>query len=256
MRRIRGGAEWNSVPNSGMGSPTSLDKALDLCEALSASPRGSTLADLARQVRLPTPTAHRLLAVLRRRGYVRQDEESGRYLLTLRWLDVSFRAIGRSEIRLHAYPVLRQYAVSTGLRTFVALPGEGEVSYVWSAGADDVSMYTAYGKAMPGHCSLYFADGQATRRLVCMKLARGREDSRPDGAWRLGFDEKDPPDVARLNCTCAPVHDYTGREVARVGIFAHGTDEHPLHAEYTRAAWELARRVSLRLGHLGAAPDD
>ena len=46
----------------------------------------------------------------------------------------------------------------------VAVPGEGEVTYVWSSGADEVSMYTAYGRAMPGHCSIYFgADQEAAR---------------------------------------------------------------------------------------------
>jgi hypothetical protein len=47
--------------------------------------------------------------------------------------------------------------------------------------------------------------------------------------------------------------DYTGREVARVGLFGHGADDRALCAETHRRAWELARHVSLRLGHLPAA---
>ncbi len=57
---------------------TSLDKALDLCEALSQSPRGLSISDLSRQLRRPAPTVHRLLGVLKRRGYVQQDEETSR----------------------------------------------------------------------------------------------------------------------------------------------------------------------------------
>ncbi|MGH9219295.1 MAG: helix-turn-helix domain-containing protein, partial [Vicinamibacterales bacterium] len=51
-------------------SLTSIDKALEVCEALSGVPRGMTLSDLARALRLPASTVHRLLAVLKRRGYV------------------------------------------------------------------------------------------------------------------------------------------------------------------------------------------
>jgi hypothetical protein len=49
------------------------------------------------------------------------------------------------------------------------------------------------------------------------------------------------------------VHDYTGRQVARVGVFTHAADEQPFCAEQAAAATELARMISLRLGHLPAA---
>ena len=38
------------------GTTTSIDKALDVCEALSSSQRGMTLTDLARGVGLPRPS--------------------------------------------------------------------------------------------------------------------------------------------------------------------------------------------------------
>ena len=43
---------------------TSIDKALEVCEVLSGAPRGMSLSDLARALRQPAPTVHRLLAVL------------------------------------------------------------------------------------------------------------------------------------------------------------------------------------------------
>ena len=79
---------------------TSLEKALDLCEALAGVQQGLSVSELARRVRQPAPTVHRLLAVLKRRGFVRQDEDTFRYGLTLKMLDLSFRVLGRSELRL------------------------------------------------------------------------------------------------------------------------------------------------------------
>lgn len=193
---------------------TSVDKALEVCETLSRDPRGMSLVEIARTVKQPPPTTHRLLAVLKRRGYVRQDEESLRYSLSLKMLDLSFVALGRSELRLHAYPVLREYVLRTGERGFVAVPAAGEVTYIWSTGRDEVTMRTVYGRTIGPPSTA----GNGLQRLLSMG---------------------------------ASVYDYTGREVARVGILRH----HPvadadLAREHQRAASELARLLSMRLGHL------
>jgi DNA-binding MarR family transcriptional regulator len=234
---------WNGKRPDRQSSTTSLEKALEICEALSARPEGMSVSELARQVPLPGPTVHRLLRVLKTRGYVQQDEMTKRYRLTLKMLDLSFRVLDRSELRLHAYPVLRDFVLRTNARAFLAMLADGEVTYVWNAGPDEVAMHTTYGKPMPGHCSLYFSP-ESVRRLSCLRLERapGTAD-----IVRLG-----PPAVSRsgqrLACTCAPVYDYTAREVARVGVFAHDVPDEELAGSRGPDASELARLISLRLG--------
>ena len=231
---------------------TSLEKALEICEALSGAARGVSLRELSKSLAMPAPTVHRLLNVLKRRGYVRQDDETARYSLTLKMLDLSFRLMGRSELRLHAYPVIREHVVRTAQRAFFAVPAVGEVTYIWSAGPDEVATYTAYGREMPGHCAMFFGS-EGTRRLSCVRLAQPRDAANPSAVVvRLGS-PSNAPDPQRLLCTCAPVCDYTGREVARVGVFTHAADEGPFSTSAPRAAWELARLISMRLGHLPAA---
>lgn len=229
---------------------TSLEKALDLCEALAGVQQGLSVSDLARRVKQPAPTVHRLLAILKRRGFVRQDEDSFRYSLTLKMLDLSFRVLGRSELRLHAYPVLREHVLRTGSRAFIAIPGLGEVTYLWAAGPDEVGMHTAYGREMPVHCAVY-VDASANRRLSCFKLEQPRDVGEPDRI-AVRFGASAPNHIQRLLCTCAPVYDYTGRQVARVGLSSHAADDRTFSTEQTAAAMELARRISVRLGHLPA----
>jgi DNA-binding IclR family transcriptional regulator len=246
------------------GAMTSIDKALEVCEVLSGVPRGMSLSDLARALRQPASTVHRLLAVLKKRGYVRQDDETQRYGLTLKMLDLSFRSLGQSELRLHAYPIMREYVLRTPYRGFIAIPANGEVTYVWSTGPDEVAMRTVYGKEMPGHCAIYFSPAtaeapvgkprQATRRLSCLRLAAPAELTRPEATVvRLGPPPVEPDALQRLFCVCAPVRDYTGQEVARVGVFGHGQDDGPILKEHHRGAWDLARRISMRLGHVPAS---
>jgi hypothetical protein len=210
-----------------------------------------SLSDLARALRQPASTVHRLLAVLKKRGYVRQDDETQRYGLTLKMLDLSFRSLGQSELRLHAYPIMREYVLRTPYRGFIAIPASGEVTYVWSTGPDEVAMRTVYGKEMPGHCAIYFSPRQATRRLSCLRLATQSELAKPEATVvRLGPPPVEPDALQRLFCVCAPVRDYTGQEVARVGVFGHGADDGPILKEHHRGAWDLARRISMRLGHV------
>ena len=246
------------------GALTSIDKALEVCEVLSGQPRGVSLSDLARSLRQPASTVHRLLSVLKKRGYVRKDDETQRYGLTLKMLDLSFRSLGQSELRLHAYPIMREYVLKTPYRGFIAIPAGGEVTYVWSTGPDEVAMRTVYGKEMPGHCAMYFSPAsaettvgkprQATRRLSCLRLAKPAELHRPEATViRLGPPPVEPDALQRLFCVCAPVRDYSGQEVARVGVFGHGADDGPILNEHHRGAWDLARRISMRLGHVPAS---
>jgi IclR family transcriptional regulator, KDG regulon repressor len=228
-----------------------VDKAFEVCEALSHEPAGMSLSELARALKLPRPTVHRLLAVLRRRGYVRQDEETQKYSLGMRLVDLCFRLLGRSELRLHALPILRDYAVHSGLRTFLAVPGSGEVTYIWIAGAEEVAMQTAYGREMPAHCSLYFDATSGSRRLSCLRLSEPRDVADATRLAHYGPDA-DGAGAQRLFCCCAPVRDYSGREVARVGVFGHGPDDRPIAGVHNRGAWELARHISMRLGYLSA----
>ena len=232
-------------------SLTAIDKALDVCEALSRSPRGVKLSELSRTVGQPAPTLHRTLAVLKRRGYVRQDEETHRYGLTLKMLDLSFQLLGGSELRLHAYPVLREHVMRSGTRTFLAVPARDEVTYVWAAGPDEVAMRTVYGREMPAHCSMYFPTTPSARRLSCLKLGGDGTGGAAGSIERLG--PREPEGHQRLCCTCAPIRDYTGREVARVGLFAHRADDRGLDVDFQRVCRELARQISVRLGHLPAA---
>ena len=235
---------------------TSVDKSLAICEALSGQAAGFSLTDLARSLNTPPPTVHRLLSILKRRGYVRQDEETARYRLTLKVLDLGFRLLRRSELKLHAYPLLREYTLRTHARCFIAAPARREVTYLWSAGPDEIAMHTAYGQEMPAHCELYFDESNARRRLSCLRLVKPSDVARSaEVVTRLAGRCEMSEGAQRLICTCAPVRDFTGREVARVGVFEHAPDDGAILTEHNRGAWELAHLISMRLGHLPGASE-
>ncbi|HNY68501.1 MAG TPA: helix-turn-helix domain-containing protein, partial [Bacillota bacterium] len=61
----------------------SVERAFDILECFSFQQRELTLTEIARAVNLPVPTVHRLVGVLERRGWLKQDERTGLYSLGL-----------------------------------------------------------------------------------------------------------------------------------------------------------------------------
>lgn len=77
---------WKSIlngPSFQFYMSAILDRAIALLERLSLAPRGLALTDICRECEIAKGTAHRLLAHLIKRGYVRQTGEDGLYMLTL-----------------------------------------------------------------------------------------------------------------------------------------------------------------------------
>lgn len=87
-------------------SVQSLAKAFRLLEAIAASENDLTLSELAVAASLDPGTTHRMLKTLIDLGYVARSE-ARRFALTLKVLDLGFRAIGHRDMRTLARPILR-----------------------------------------------------------------------------------------------------------------------------------------------------
>ena len=146
---------------------------------------------------------------------------------------------------------MRGYVLRTPYRGFIAIPAAGEVTYLWSTGPDEVAMHTSYGKEMPGHCALYFSPRQATRRLSCLRLVTPEDVADAEATLvRLGS----AAGGARRRCSgcSAPARRCTTTPAAKwrgSGCFGHGPDDRPILNEHHKGAWDLARRISMRLGY-------
>jgi DNA-binding transcriptional ArsR family regulator len=83
-------SEWRYLSEFRKGCPMTvlsaptvqvLERALDILEALAGSPSGLGISEIAAKTQLPVSTVHRLLKVLKRRGYAAQDPETRKYLI-------------------------------------------------------------------------------------------------------------------------------------------------------------------------------
>lgn len=109
------------------------ERAIDLLELLVEFPDGIALGDICSRLTIPKSIAHRLLALLIKRGFVRQEAATGRYGLTLKLSLLGARHLASTGLSDVSQPILDKLAAASGeLARLAVVEGEG---LVWVAKA-------------------------------------------------------------------------------------------------------------------------
>ncbi|WP_425928982.1 IclR family transcriptional regulator [Pseudomonas sp. NyZ201] len=112
-----------------------IERALSLIESLTSEPRGLPMQTLAEQLDIPKSATHRMLAELIRLGYVRQNPENSRYLLSTRLVAMGFRYLANSGADI-VQPILDDLARKSGeLVRLGVIEGERQTWIAKSQGA-------------------------------------------------------------------------------------------------------------------------
>lgn len=131
------------------GRVQSVDRALDVLEALAGAGRPSGVAEVAAHTGLPQGTVHRLLQSLQQRGYVRR-EASRKYSLgasTVRLADAAQRSLVRS-----ARPYLAELVELSGETANLAVLEGDDVVYVAQVPSPHtLRMFAEVGRHVPPH---------------------------------------------------------------------------------------------------------
>lgn len=142
-----------------MGAHSPIQRCLDLLELLAEAPEGLALAALAARLRLPKSAVHRVLALLAARGFVRQDEATQHYALTLKLPSLGLRFLAGTGVSDLAQPVLDQLASRTHeLARLAIVDGDG---LVWCAKAQGAGAGLRY-------------DADTARRVILHVTATGK----------------------------------------------------------------------------------
>jgi IclR family acetate operon transcriptional repressor len=140
-------------PRPGNGGVQSVERALELLEALAdpGEPRG--VSELRRATGLPLATVHRLLATMAARGYVRQDTATHKYTLgshLIRLGEAATRQFSR-----FSHPYLAELMEVSGETANLAVFEGGQVAYVAQVPSRHhrVRMFTEVGRRVLPHTS-------------------------------------------------------------------------------------------------------
>jgi DNA-binding IclR family transcriptional regulator len=245
-----------------------VQKALNLLEALVRSGQPRRLTELSRQLGLTKPNVYRLLSTLTTLGYVQKDSNTSLYSPTLKMWEMGSLLVRDTDLVSVANPRLRTLCEETGESTQLTVFDAGFVVYVdkvdsaqalkamTAIGSRNPATVTSTGKAMlawmaPEALDLAFAH---VKRFTPLTLMRRRdieadlEETRQRGyainrgEFRLG--------VCGIG---VPVRDRTGSVVASIGVW--GAEKNilgPRREELAQLAILAARDVSRTLGFLDA----
>ena len=205
-----------------------VDRALAVLEALAEGELGTN--EIARRTGLNASTASRQLATLAARGFVEHVEETGRYRLGTRLIELGNAALGQADLRALARPHLRALVEATGETATLSVPASRDavtvdfvqsrrsVQSVAELGRPSIGHATATGKVLlafgraelpNGALKAYTARTITDRRKLSTELERVR---------RQGYAEAVGEREPHLNAIAAPVFGARGELAAIMGI--------------------------------------
>ncbi len=258
------------------GRPTvqSVDRTLDVLEALSTRRTPTGISDLAHHVGLHVSTVHRLLATLVDRGYVRQDPDSSRYHLGSRIFALASAADIHLDLRLVARPFLERLMRIAGETANLVTYGEGEVVYLEQVESMHlVKMFTQPGMRAPLYCTasgkLFLAfGGDAPKAMLKEPLTRHTAntitslpalDAQLRQIRRDGYAIDNEEMEEGVRCLAVPIFDRRGDLCGALSISGPTTRMTPARVTtIVNQVRDVAKELSRQLGHdadaAGAAP--
>jgi DNA-binding IclR family transcriptional regulator len=154
---VRDGGSERPVSSSEKSQPaypiTSVDNALRLM-LMFKDQRRIRLSDAAAALGVSTSTAHRLLAMLQFRGFVRQEENVRTYVPGPAFVDIGLAAVRNMDIRAHARPILADLAMKLGETVHLAQLEGVNVRYLIGAeGEEALRVADRTGQVVPAYTS-------------------------------------------------------------------------------------------------------
>jgi DNA-binding IclR family transcriptional regulator len=141
-----------STPAGQQVGTGTLNRGLAVLERLADSAAGLSIKELAAALQIPASATHRVLAELVQLGFVRQDEEYGRYALTLKLCSLGLAQLSRGGVVDVAQPVLERLARESGeLARLGVVDGE---SLIWVAKAQGATSGLRFDPDMGGMAQL------------------------------------------------------------------------------------------------------
>lgn len=265
------------APANAKNTVQSLAKGFKVLQAFTAQEPELTMAEVARKSGMDNATAFRFINTLVEIGYVDKVDNTRRFRLTLKVLDLGFHAIARSDLRTLARPILRGLVGEVNEAASVAVLDGSDVMYAErvQAGLTQLGVDVRIGSKVPAYSS---AVGQAILawlpRDAQVRILRGQPlikrtattltdmDAlllRLDTVRGRGYAVSDQENVSGVYVVAAPVFDIDGLPIAALSVAAPVWQtslqqfEHNTVAAVQQAAQTLAKALQATGGYASSA---
>ena len=244
----------------------SIERVFDILELLSHEPKGLNLTSIGTNLGLHKSTVHRLLMVLKKRGYMEKEEESARYRLGPGFVELASLLLNSIELKTEAEPSLRRLSQITGQTVFLATLQDREAVYLDKVEQfNSIRKYSVIGQRRPLYCTSLgkalimdrskeelkelFKDTPFQKYMpntigTLPALLKELETCRKRG-WASDDEEFEP----ETRCLSAPIRDYRGGVVAAVSAVWNTFNTAITFDTIKPHVLEAAQEISRRLGY-------
>jgi DNA-binding IclR family transcriptional regulator len=213
----------------------SVSRALDIVTIVSMKKGGMGVTEIAKQMDINKSSVYRILSTLVQYGYIDQDDESGRYKLGYKFLELSSKLLESIDLREEAKPFLQELENETNEVIHLVVYDQGEVVYIEKLeGNETLRMHSKVGKRAPMHCT---AVGKAILAHLPTKVVLGILERKgmavhtnktitdkdifiqelkhvKEKGFALDLEENE----FDITCIAAPIFDHLGKVIAAVSI--------------------------------------
>ncbi|PLR76069.1 IclR family transcriptional regulator [Bacillus sp. V3-13] len=244
----------------------SVSRALDIITLISSKKGGLGVTEIANQIDINKSSVYRILSTLVQYGYVEQDQETGRYKLGYKFLEVSSKLLESIDLRAEAKPYLQELENETNEVIHLVVYDQGEVVYIEKLeGNETLRMHSKVGKRAPMHCT---SVGKAilahlpsnivldiigrkgmpahTNKTITDKEVFLKELAQvKQNGYALDLEENE----YGITCIAVPIFDHLGRVIAAVSISGPTMRMADERLEQLKVRMlKTGRRISARLG--------
>ena len=230
--------------------------------------RGMGLVQLSKGVQLNKSTVHRLVSVMVRHGFLRQDPETERYRLGLVLAELGQLCLADMEVRREAHPYLNQLMATLCETVHLGILDEGQVVYIDKCEYQGtIRLSSRVGSRVPAHSSslgkaiLAYLTEQQVNRVIERGLVPRTSNTITDPrrfrdellAVRVrGYAVDNEENRESIRCVAAPILDHQGGPIAAISIAGLATSITEQRVpEIGRLVKDAAEQVSRRMGFRG-----
>lgn len=242
-----------------------VDRAMALLEMLAIQPM--SISELEVKTGLNRTTVTRLVQTLAAREYIEKAEQSNRYRIGLKVVEIGSIRLNQMELKTEAIPFLRELSQKLNQVCHMGQLSHGEVVYIEKIEPiASIRMYSAIGKRVPMHTTALgkmlasgLTDDEILSILGKREMRRYTEHTIVEEQVYLeeiarvrtqGFAMDNAENEADIYCIAAPVRDYRGSIIAAIST-TNTTDRRQSDADVIDRVKNTGLQISKRMGYGG-----
>lgn len=215
-------------------SSNALMRGFMILEAVAESRSGLTNSEINRRLKIPKSSASYLLRTMEKRGYLRRDQDTGKYQLGFKLLSLTKNMLTNFDVRELAKPAMRKFVERAELPIQLAVIDNGRAVYIEKLDVPSfVKMDIWVGHRVPVHttavgkCLMAFLPAE---EIIEILETRGMEKKtlhsisthtrflrELEKVRQFGFAIDNEENSEGVRCVAAPIFNAEGNVVAAIG---------------------------------------